>query len=147
MNRKKAVQHFPLRRVAAGSLMFAMLSASAVAADAFSYDSPYMFGDWGGSRTQLENDGVKFDVNYTMESASNLGGGADTNTSMRYSDQWAFGANLDLEKLLGWQDTQFQATITNRDGRNISEQVGDRRAGMLSSVQEVYGRGQTWRLT
>ena len=77
MNRKKAVQRFPLRRVAAGSLMFAMLSASAVAADAFSYDSPYMFGDWGGSRTQLENDGVKFDVNYTMESASNLGGGAD----------------------------------------------------------------------
>ena len=48
---------------------------------------PYMFGDWGGNRTQLENDGVKFDVNYTMESASNTGGGADTNTSMRYSDQ------------------------------------------------------------
>nr|MBA2814769.1 hypothetical protein [Candidatus Pantoea persica] len=100
------MRQFPLR-LAAGSLMFAMLSASAVAADAFSYDSPYMFGDWDGSRTQLENDGVKFDVNYTMESASNLVGGADTNTSMRCSGQWAFGANLDLEKLLGWQDKQF----------------------------------------
>ncbi|BAN99765.1 hypothetical protein E05_49990 [Plautia stali symbiont] len=38
MNRKKAVQH--MLRLAAGTLMFAMLSASAVAADAFSYDSP-----------------------------------------------------------------------------------------------------------
>ncbi|BAN99764.1 carbohydrate-selective porin OprB [Plautia stali symbiont] len=102
-----------------------------------------MFGDWGGNRTQLENDGVKFDVNYTMESASNLGGGADTNTSMSYSDQWAFGLNLDLQKLLDWQDAQFQMTITDRNGRNISDQVADRRTGMLSSVQEVYGRGQT----
>lgn len=134
-------------RLAAGTLMFAMLSTSAMAADAFSYDSPYMFGDWGGSRTQLEKDGIKFDVNYTMESASNLGGGADTNTSMRYSDQWAFGANFDLEKLLNWQDAEFQMTITDRNGQNISDQVADRRTGMLSSVQEVYGRGQTWRLT
>ncbi|MDF7659502.1 carbohydrate porin [Erwiniaceae bacterium L1_54_6] len=146
MNRKKAVQRIP-SRLAAGTIMFALLSASAVAADAFSYDSPYMFGDWGGYRTQLENDGVKFDVNYTMESASNLGGGYDKNTSMRYSDQWAFGVNLDLEKLLNWQDAEFQMTITDRNGRNISDQVGDPRSGMLSSVQEVYGRGQTWRLT
>ncbi len=147
MNRKKAVQHMP--RLAAGTLMFAMLSASAVAADAFSYDSPYMFGDWGGNRTQLENDGVKFDVNYTMESASNLGGGADTNTSTmaRYSDQRVFGVNLDLQKLLNWQDAEFQLTITNRDGQNVADQVADPRTGMLSSPQEVYGRGQTWRLT
>ncbi|MFP3437906.1 carbohydrate porin [Pantoea sp. SIMBA_133] len=145
MNMQKAVQFMP--RLAAGTLMFTMLSASALAADAFSYDSPYLFGDWNGSRTQLEQDGIKLDVNYTMESAANLGGGADTHTSMRYSDQWAFGANFDLQKLLDWQDTQFQVTITDRNGRNISDQVADRRTGMLSSTQEVYGRGQTWRLT
>lgn len=137
----------PLPRLVAGTLMLAMFSSGAIAADAFSYDSPWMLGDWNGSRAQLENEGVKFDVNYTMESAANLGGGADSHTSMRYSDQWAFGANLDLQKLLDWQDAQFQVTVTNRDGRNISDQVADRRTGMLSSVQEVYGRGQTWRLT
>jgi len=114
MNRKKAVQHIP--RVAAGTLMLAMLSTSALAADAFSYDSPYMFGDWGGNRTQLENDGIKFDVNYTMESASNLAGGADTNTSMRYSDQWAFGANFDLEKLLNW----ITSTVSSRTWRLVA---------------------------
>ncbi|WP_017346626.1 carbohydrate porin [Pantoea sp. A4] len=147
MNKKRAVHSFPLSRIATGTLMFAMLSGSAAAADAFSYDSPYMFGDWGGSRTQLADNGIKFDVNYTMESAANFSGGAHSSTTMRYSDQFAFGANFDLQKLLNWQDTEFQMTITNRDGQNLSDQLGDRRAGTLSSVQEVYGRGQTWRLT
>ncbi|MCZ4060722.1 carbohydrate porin [Pantoea sp. LMR881] len=147
MKNKKAVQYFPLRRVASGALMFTMLSGSVLAADALSPDSEWMFGDWGGYRTQLQNDGIKFDVNYTMESAANLGGGADTNTTMRYSDQWSFGTNFNLEKLLNWQDGEFQMTITNRDGQNLSDQVADKRTGMLSSVQEVYGRGQTWRLT
>lgn len=147
MKNKQAEQRFPLRRVATGTLILAMLTGQAMAADALSPDSEWMFGDWGGYRTQLQNDGIKFDVNYTMESAANLGGGADTNTTMRYSDQWSFGTNFDLEKLLDWQDAEFQMTITNRDGQNLSEQVADKRTGMLSSVQEVYGRGQTWRLT
>ncbi|MGJ0127294.1 carbohydrate porin [Pantoea sp. RHCKP32] len=145
MKNRKA--RFPSARVATGTLLMAMLSTSALAADALSPDSEWMAGDWGGYRTQLQDDGIKFDVNYTMESAANLGGGADSNTTMRYSDQWTFGTNFDLEKLLNWQDAEFQMTVTNRDGQNLSDQVGDRRAGMLSSVQEVYGRGQTWRLT
>ncbi|MGK3141578.1 carbohydrate porin [Pantoea sp. C2G6] len=147
MQNRQAEQRFPLRRLATGTLILAMFSAPALAADAFSPDSEWMFGDWGGYRTQLQDEGIKFDVNYTMESAANLGGGANTNTTMRYSDQWTFGTNFDLEKLLDWQDAEFQMTITNRDGQDLSGQVGDRRTGMLSSVQEVYGRGQTWRLT
>lgn len=147
MKNRKAEQRFPLRRVATGTLILAMFSAQAMAADALSPDSEWMFGDWGGYRTQLQDDGIKFDVNYTMESAANLGGGADTNTTMRYSDQWSFGTNFDLQKLLDWQDAEFQMTVTSRNGQNLSEQVADQRTGMLSSVQEVYGRGQTWRLT
>lgn len=134
-------------KLALGVLCFSFCSVPSLAADAFSYDSPYMFGDWGGRRTQLENHGVKFNVDYTMESASNLAGGYKTSTTARYSDQQAFGVNLDLEKLLNWQSSEFQATITNRDGQNLSDHIADRRTGMLSSVQEVYGRGQTWRLT
>lgn len=37
--------------------------------------------------------------------------------------------------------------MTDRNGQNLSEQVANPKAPMLSSVQEVYGRGQTWRLT
>lgn len=128
------------------SLLAAACSFSnAQAADAFSYDSPWMFGDWNGYRSHLKDDGIDLQSNYTMESATNLAGGYRTATTARYSDQWAFGLNLDLQKLLNWQDTEFQMTITNRDGQNLSDVIS--RNGMLSSVQEVYGRGQTWRLT
>lgn len=119
---------------------------AAQAAEAFSYDSQWMLGDWNGTRSQLKDQGIDFQVNYTMESAANLAGGYQSSTTMRYSDQWAFGVNLDLEKLLGWNDTEFQMTITDRNGRNLSDDAVSRN-GMLSSVQEVYGRGQTWRMT
>ncbi|ENZ7914688.1 carbohydrate porin [Klebsiella aerogenes] len=128
-------------------LFLALQPYAAQAADAFSTGSPWMLGDWGGLRSDLEQDGVSFQAGYTMESASNLAGGYHTSTTARYSDQWAFGVNLDLEKLLNWQDAEFQMTITDRNGQNLSDQIADPRTGMLSSVQEVYGRGQTWRLT
>ncbi|EPL6128681.1 TPA: carbohydrate porin [Klebsiella aerogenes] len=128
-------------------LFLALQPYAAQAADAFSTGSPWMLGDWGGVRSDLQQDGVSFQAGYTMESASNLAGGYHTSTTARYSDQWAFGVNLDLEKLLNWQDAEFQMTITDRNGQNLSDQIADPRTGMLSSVQEVYGRGQTWRLT
>ncbi|WP_345831096.1 carbohydrate porin [Erwinia sp. HDF1-3R] len=136
------------RSVAFCGLGLMLASGSALADYApLSIDSPYAFGDWGGSRTQLKNDGVDFQVNYTMESASNFSGGYNHSTTARYTDQWAFGTTLDLEKLLNWNDTQFQTTITSRNGQNLSDYINDPRSGGLSSVQEVWGRGQTWRLT
>ncbi|AEG96717.1 porin [Klebsiella aerogenes] len=128
-------------------LFLALQPYAAQAADAFSTGSPWMLGGWGGVRSDLQQNGVSFQAGYTMESASNLAGGYHTSTTARYSDQWAFGVNLDLEKLLNWQDAEFQMTITDRNGQNLSDQIADPRTGMLSSVQEVYGRGQTWRLT
>ncbi len=42
----------------------------------------------------------------------------------------------------------FQFTISDRNGRNLTNDViTDPRVGGISQVQEVYGRGQTWRLT
>lgn len=113
----------------------------------FSSNSPWMLGDWDGQRTTLQQQGIDFNVNYVMESAANLAGGYQSSTTARYTDQWMFGTHLDLQKLLGWQDTDFQATVTDRNGQNLSEQIANPKAPMLSSVQEVYGRGQTWRLT
>lgn len=143
----KSVVNCSIKAVVPGVFLLALQPGFAQAADAFSADSPWMLGDWNGLRTDLQQDGVNFNVDYTMESASNLAGGYNTSTTARYSDQWAFGVNLDLQKLLDWNDTEFQLTITNRDGQNLSDEVGDPRTGTLSSVQEVYGRGQTWRLT
>ncbi|MEY8709186.1 carbohydrate porin [Mangrovibacter phragmitis] len=147
MKKFNEVAYHSLKVVIPGIFLLSVQPLVAQAADAFSVDSPWMFGDWNGLRTDLQQDGVNFNVGYTMESASNLAGGYNTSTTARYSDQWAFGVNLDLQKLLNWNDTEFQLTITNRDGQNLSNEVGDPRTGTLSSVQEVYGRGQTWRLT
>ncbi|KAB7895160.1 porin [Rouxiella sp. S1S-2] len=125
-------------------------SAQVLAADSgpFSPNSPWMLGDWGGERSTLKQEGVDFQVNYTGEAASNFSGGYDKSTTARYADQWQFGVDLDLDKLLNWKDTEFQMTVTNRNGRNISnDAVGDPRTGTLSSSQEVWGRGQTTRLT
>ena len=38
---------------------------AAIAADAFRVDSPWMFGDWNGKRTQLKDQGYDFNVGYT----------------------------------------------------------------------------------
>jgi len=128
------------------ALMLASTMANADMAP-LGIDSDYLFGDWGGYRSELKKEGVDFQVNYTMESASNLAGGYNTSTTARYTDQWAFGTTLDLEKLLNWDDTQFQFTMTSRNGRDLTQHINDPRTGGLSSVEEVWGRGQTWRLT
>ena len=124
------------------------LAGSVHAAGAFTEESPWMTGDWGGARTELLEKGYDFSLEYVGEVGSNLDGGYNDDTTARYSDQFALGVKMDLEKILGWKDAEFKLAITERSGRNISnDRIGDPRAGTLSSSQEVWGRGQTWRLT
>jgi porin len=137
------------RRICQLSAFAAMTLAGSVhAAEAFSPESQWMTGDWGGARTDLINKGYDFTLEYVAEGASNLDGGYNDDTTARYSHQFALGAKLDLEKIFGWKDAEFKLAITERSGRNISnDRIGDPRAGTFSSSQEVWGRGQTWRLT
>ncbi|HHX6570271.1 TPA: carbohydrate porin [Pseudomonas aeruginosa] len=110
--------------------------------------SQWGFGDWGGVRNELLENGYDFTVGYTGETATNLHGGFNHDKTARYTDQWALGAHLDLQKILGWDAADFQLMITERSGNNLSnDRIADPRTGQLSSVQEVWGRGQTWRLT
>lgn len=102
----------------------------------------WLFGDWNGVRTQLKDRGIDFQFGYTNEIAYNASGGSRHDTA--YADQYTAGVTLDLEKLVGLQAAEFQATITQRTGRNL---VDDAELGTLQLVQEVYGRGQTTRLT
>jgi porin len=117
-------------------------------ASAASDSSQWGLGDWGGTRTELLEKGLNFIIGYVGEGAANLNGGYNDDRTARYTSQWALGANLDLQKLLGWNAAEFQLLVTERSGNNLSnERIGDPRTGQLSSVQEVWGRGQTWRLT
>jgi porin len=121
-----------------------VLTAASVSRIASAQDVPAetITGDWGGLRSRLRDRGIDLSLSYTAEPAYNATGG-DRN-ALRYTDQWAFGAALNLERLIGWHDASFQITITDRNGRNLSS---DAHLGTLQQVQEVFGRGQTWRLT
>ncbi|WP_248918896.1 carbohydrate porin [Pseudomonas entomophila] len=124
------------------------LSPTTSANEMFAKDSPWMLGDWGGTRSELLEKGYDFTLGYTGEMGSNLHGGYSHDRAARYSDQFTFGVNMDLQKILGWQDTEVQLTVTERHGDNISnDRINDPRVGGFTSAQEVWGRGQTWRLT
>ncbi|MFK3797765.1 carbohydrate porin [Pseudomonas sp. NPDC088444] len=124
------------------------LTTCAHAASAFDGESPLMLGDWGGKRSELSQQGYDFKLDTVIEVGSNLHGGYNHDKATRYSDQFALGAHLDLQKILGWHDAEFQVTLTNRNGDNISnDRVSDPRVGTISSSQEVWGRGNVTRLT
>ncbi|MDR0237515.1 carbohydrate porin [Acinetobacter sp.] len=116
------------------------------AAEAFDPQSPWMLGDWNGKRTELQQKGYDFSFGYTGELATLLDSENHSSHGTEYADQFAIGTHINLEKVLGWKDTEAQITITERNGRSLS-QTSDALAGQLSSTQEVWGRGQTWRLT
>lgn len=119
---------------------------SVYAANAFEAESPWMLGDWNGQRSVLQQKGYDFSFGYTGEMATLLDASHSSSHGTEYADQFAFGTHFDLDKILGWQDTEAQITITERNGRSLS-QTSDALDGHLSSTQEVWGRRQTWRLT
>ncbi|WP_168201479.1 carbohydrate porin [Kushneria phosphatilytica] len=133
-----------------GVLAIGMLAAGtqAHAASAFDPNGDYMFGDWGGARSNLADQGVTFNLKYISESAYNLDGGYRHDHTARYADQWTAGVNFDLDKLAGIPDAQFQITLTDRNGDNLTnDRLVNPNDGAISSVQEVYGRGNVVRLT
>ena len=124
-------------------LVVLMLAFAGV--DAYAEDvSPNqgVLGDWGGLRTRLYQDGVDFQLGFTTEAAYNTQGG--DSKLLRNADQFVFGATFDPNKLLGWSGGTFQMTITDRNGDNLS---ADANLGTLMQVQEIYGRGNTFRWT
>jgi porin len=120
----------------------AVLTAFAATGHCAKADGPWLFGDWGGERTRLQRQGIDFQFGYVSETAYNAEGGTGQGT--RYTDQWTFGSTLDLQRLLSDPDAKLQVSITDRNGRNLSS---DENLGTLQQVQEVYGRGESWRIT
>ena len=92
---------------------------------------------------ELRDDGIELTIGYKGEFAANVSGGKRNDATE--TGQFAFSATLDTDKLFGLKGGTFQTTITYRHGtRSRSRTAG---LGTLQQVQEVYGRGQTWRLT
>jgi porin len=101
-----------------------------------------LFGNWSGLRTRLDDDGIKVSLGYKGEAAGNVSGGQRKDATE--NGQFALTAAFDTQKIIGLDGGTFQTTITFRQGHDLDQRAG---LGTLQQVQEVYGRGQTWRLT
>ncbi len=75
-------------------------------------------GEWGSTRTALEDDGISFPLKYTGDVLGNPVGGESQGLS--YAAKLKGGVELDLEKLLAWQDTRFVASASWNQGRDLS---------------------------
>lgn len=117
-------------------------SPSALTADTQNAPPPGLIGDWQEIRTRLGRRGIGLTARYASESGYNFAGG--TRKLFRETGQFDVGTLLDLEKLIGLGGGAFQATVTWRRGYDLTQDAG---LGTLQQVQEVYGRGQTVRVT
>ena len=61
----------------------------------------------------------------------------------RYTQQLDFGADFDLNRLVGVSGGTVRVTFTDRAGRSLS---ADALGNNLFPVQELYGAGQNFRL-
>jgi len=107
-------------------------------------NSPYLFGDWQGMRTELLTQGIKLDANLIVDSAYLADGGYNSGNDPKYASQFLIGSTLDLEKLANWEGMTLRATITARQGQSLSsEDISDPSAPQLANVQANYGRGNS----
>lgn len=128
-------------------MMVAMTQAHAD--QAFDPKGQYLLGDWEGKRTELAQQGIKFEANALTDTAYLADGGRDEGNSPNTSAQFWLGTQLDLEKLAGWDGVTVRAVMTARQGQSTSiRDLQDPLAPQMANAQGTFGRGnQDSRLT
>jgi porin len=109
-----------------------------------------LLGDFGnGERSSLATHGFTVNGHLNTEGAANLSGGLPLGGTAyqrgtAQSTEFGFGFDLDFDKLYAGSGAGIlHFLLTTRFGSNLSSQA----IGNLSSVQEIYGDGQTTRIT
>jgi len=109
-----------------------------------------LLGDFGnGTRSDLAKHGFSVNGHLTTESAANLSGGFPLGGTAHArgtaaSTEFGFGFDLDFDKLYAGSGAGvLHFLMTTRFGSNLSSQA----LGNLVSVEEIYGDGQTTRIT
>lgn len=104
--------------------------------------APGLIGAWRDVRARLARRGIMLTTQYGSQTAYNVTGGE--RPLVEETGQFVAGATIDLDKVAGLHGGTIQATLSLRRGRNLSADAG---LGTLLNVQEVYGRGQTFRVS
>ncbi|MCJ2087970.1 carbohydrate porin [Methylobacterium sp. E-005] len=85
--------------------------------------------------------GITLMLNYTGEFAANPSGGRRQGSA--YAGQVFFGLDADLGRLAGIEGGSVHTIVTQRHGRSLAQDD----IGNTTSVQEIYGGGQTAHLS
>jgi porin len=82
----------------------------------------YLFGDWGGKRTALEEKGVKFDFFYISDMQANPSGGLRQTQAGWERVRGTIDINFD--RLIQWQGLSFHATGLWQSGADLGGKIG-----------------------
>ena len=74
--------------------------------------------DWGGLRSKLEQDGLKFTFTYYGDAFANPSGGVQQ--GFGYDGRFGTIIDADLDKLWGWSGATFHASIHQIHGTQFS---------------------------
>jgi porin len=83
---------------------------------------PRLLGDLGGTRTDLANKGVQFDINFTQTLQSIVDGGLDTDT--RYGGTLDYNLLLDLERMEVLTGALIKFRAESRYGESVNHITG-----------------------
>lgn len=83
---KIAVSELGSLYLSLGIMLAGSATQAATTADAFSSESPWMFGDWNGQRTALQQKGYDFSFSYGGELATLLDAKHASSHGTEYAD-------------------------------------------------------------
>lgn len=130
-----------MKKLSLALLPFMVAMTSAQAESAFDPQGQYLFGDWNGKRTELAQQGIKFEANILTDTAYLAEGGRNEGADPLTSAQLWLGTQLDMEKLAGWDGVTVRAVATARQGQSTSVRDLQGNAPHLANVQGTFGRG------
>lgn len=130
-----------MKKLSLALLPFMVAMTSAQAESAFDPQGQYLFGDWNGKRTELAQQGIKFEANILTDTAYLAEGGRNEGADPLTSAQLWVGTQLDMEKLAGWDGVTVRAVTTARQGQSTSVRDLQGSAPHMANVQGTFGRG------
>ncbi|MEX5443998.1 carbohydrate porin [Acinetobacter schindleri] len=130
-----------MKKLSLALLPFMVAMTSAQAESAFDPQGQYLFGDWDGKRTELAQQGIKFEANILTDTAYLAEGGRNEGADPLTSAQLWLGTQLDMEKLAGWDGVTVRVVATARQGQSTSVRDLQGNAPHMANVQGTFGRG------
>jgi len=130
-----------MKKLSLALLPFMVAMTSAQAESAFDPQGQYLLGGWDGKRTELAQQGIKFEANILTDTAYLAEGGRNEGADPLTSAQLWLGTQLDMEKLAGWDGVTVRAVATARQGQSTSVRDLQGNAPHMANVQGTFGRG------